>query len=239
LTHSSIEITVVGDVQVDQAVDLVAATFGALPERPALDARGAEGVRFPAATTTPVTLTHQGPVEQGVAAIAWPTIDVFADVRQTAVRQLLNAVVSARLFDSVRAADGAAYSPRAGGQSSTVFKGYGYMFATADVPPAKSAVLFDAMSKIAADLKANPLPSDELDRARNPAVAKLLQQQQTNGYWLSTFAQAQSDPRFLEMRREELPDLKTVTAQEIQAAAARYLQDDKAFKLIVQSASAP
>jgi zinc protease len=239
LTHSSIEITLVGDVQVDQAIDLVAATFGAIPERPTVDARGSDGVRFPAAAAAPVILSHQGAAEQGISAVAWPTTDAFADMKQTAVRQLLADIITARLFESVRASAGAAYSPQAFGQSSTVFKEYGFMLALADVPPAKSSVFFDAMSRIAADLKANPVAADELDRARNPALAKIQQQQQTNGYWLADFSGAQSDPRYVDLQRQELPNLRAVTADDIQAAAARYLVDDKAFRIVVQSAGAP
>jgi zinc protease len=239
LAHGSIEITVVGDVSVDQVIDAVAATFGALPERPAIDAHGVEGVRFPVGSATPVTLPHHGPAEQGVTAIAWPTADVFSDVGRVTVRQLLADIMTARLFDTVRAASGAAYSPQASGSSSTVFKDYGYLLALADVPPSKSQVLFDAVTKIAQDLKSTPVSADELGRALTPAVAKLIQAQQTNGYWSGALAQTQSDPRYLDLERHRLENLKAVTAQDIQQVATSYLVDDKAFKLVVQAAGAP
>jgi zinc protease len=239
LSQGSIEVTVVGDVTVDQAIEAVAATFGAIPARPAAQAHPIEGVRFPAGSDTPVVVLHHGPAEQGVSAIAWPTTDVFSDTRQVAVRQLLADIMSARLFDSVRAAAGAAYSPQTTGSSSTVFKDYGYLLALADVPPAKAPVFYDAVAKIAGDLKNNAVSQDELDRARNPALAKLTQAQQTNGYWTGSLAQAQSDSRFLDLELRRAADLKGVTAADIQQAAAKYLADDKAFRLSVQAAGAP
>jgi len=239
LAHGGIEITVVGDVTVDQVIDSVAATFGAIAARPEGAAPAMEGVRFPAATATPVSVVHHGPAEQGVSAIAWPTADVFANTRQVAVRALLADVISARLFDSVRAADGAAYSPRAVASSSTVFKDYGYLLALADVPPAKSQTFFDAMRKIEHDLTTDPVSDDELNRVRTPALAKLAQSQQSNGYWIGSLDRAQSDPRFLDLERGRAASLKAVTAADIQEAAKSYLVDDKAFRLIVQSAGAP
>jgi zinc protease len=239
LAQGSIELTVVGDVTVDQVIDTVAATFGAIPPRSEFPPRAVEGVRFPAATATPVTVTHHGPVEQGVTAIAWPTTDVFSNTREVAVRNLLADIMTSRLFDSVRAAEGAAYSPSAFGSSSVAFKNYGYLMALADVPPAKSQTFYDAVSKIEQDLKTNPVSDDELNRARTPALAKLAQAQQTNGYWIGSLDRVQSDPRFLDLERHRTDNLKAVTAADLQQAAVTYLVDDKAFRLIVQSGGGP
>ena len=81
LMNSPIEVTIIGDVTVEQATRSVAATFGALPARqaPPLAAPKAGDVRFPAPTPTPIVLSHRGRADQGAAAIAWPTTDVFAD----------------------------------------------------------------------------------------------------------------------------------------------------------------
>jgi zinc protease len=62
LARGPIEITIVGDADPDKTIDLVAATFGALPARaPAWKTPATEGlVRFPAPTSTPVTRAHTG-----------------------------------------------------------------------------------------------------------------------------------------------------------------------------------
>jgi zinc protease len=234
LAVNPIEVTVVGDVTLEQAVDLVARTFGSLPARADKAAGELQGVRFPAGDATPVVLRHRGGADQGVSAIAWPTTDVFSDIRQSAVRQLLAEIVTARLFDSVRATAGAAYSPVARSQSSAVFRDYGYFAVLADVPPSKSTLFYDAIEHIALDLKANLVSADELDRARNPAVAKLIQARQTNTYWLGALSQTQSEPRFLELARQSLDHLNSVTSADIQAAANRYFDDAHAFRLSVE-----
>jgi zinc protease len=235
LAHNSIEVTVAGNVTVEQAIEQVAATFGAFPTRAVAPARGAEGVRFPTAASAPVIVPHHGAAEQGVAAVAWPTTDVFADIRMPAVRQLLADIMTARLFDSVRASFGASYSTQAVGQASTTFRGYGYLLALADVPPPKSSVFYDSVAKIAQDLKTTPVSADELDRARNPSIAKLEQARQTNGYWISAFAEVQSEPRFLDLTRQSLDHLKAVTPADVQQAANTYLLDDRQWKALVKN----
>jgi zinc protease len=234
LAANPIELTVVGDVSVDQVIQAVGQTFGALPARAAKPAGEAQGVRFPNGEATPVLLNHHGGADQSVSVIAWPTTDVFADLRQSSVRQLLTDIVSARLFDGLRATAGAAYTPMARSASSVVFRDYGYFIALSDLPPAKSALFYDAVGRIVQDLKATAVSLDELERARNPAVAKLLQAQQTNTYWVSLLAQTQAEPRYLDLTRQALQNLQDVNPSDIQDAAKRYLVDERALRLNIE-----
>jgi zinc protease len=231
LATNPIEITVVGDVSVDQAIEAVAKTFGALPARAAAAAGEKQGVRFPHGDAAPVVFHHHGAADQGISVIAWPTTDVFADIRQSAVRQVLSDVFAARLFDTIRATAGTSYSPTARSQSSGTFADFGYFLAAADVPPSKSPLFYDVVSKIASDLKTTTISDDELTRARNPAVVKLVQQQQSNTYWAGMLAQSQSEPRFLDLLRHGPANLLAVSIADVQTAAGRYLIDDNAFKV--------
>jgi zinc protease len=231
LAVNPIEITVVGDMPVEQAIDAVAKTFGALPARKTAPSGEKQGVRFPHGDSTPLVLHHQGAQDQGISVIAWPTTDVFSDIRQSAIRQILSDVFAARLFDTIRGTAGTAYSPTARSQSSATFPDFGYFLAAADVPPAKSQLFYDVVAKIVADLKSTPIGDDELARARNPAVVKLVQMMQGNSYWAGMLAQAQSEPRFLDLLRQGPGNLMAVSSADIQAAANRYLVDDSAFKV--------
>jgi zinc protease len=237
LARGAIEITVVGDITVEQATAAVAATFGALPKRTAPIIKAmASDVRFPAPTNTPVVLVHKGTAEQGIAAAAWPTTDAFADLRANAARQLLASIVQDRLKDQLRELAGTSYTVQMQGQSSQVFPGFGVLFAFADIPPAKSALFFDGLKKIVSDLRSSPPTADELERARNPALANLKQAQQSNQYWLGTLGQMQSEPRVAELVRQSATNLQGVTAADVQRAATTWLVDGKAWKLLVQAA---
>jgi len=57
---------------------------------------------------------------------------------------------------------------------------------------------------------------------------------ETNNYWLSALAGAQSDERRLKLVREAMPQLEAVTAADVQRVARKYLLDDRAWKLIIE-----
>jgi zinc protease len=241
LATGPLEIALVGDVDVDGAIAAVAATFGALPARAGLKLKAKAGeVAFPTHQAQPFILPHQGAADQGVAAIAWPTTDSFADLKQNAARALLADLMQQRLFVDLRQRAGASYTTQVLAQSSAIFPGYGVLLAFADIPPVKAALFYDALARIAADLRSAPAGADEFARALNPTVAKLQQAQQTNDYWLSTLGAVQSEPRYAELARAALPNLQAVTPADVQRAAQAWLADAPRWLLLVAPAgSAP
>jgi zinc protease len=227
---------VVGDTTVDKAVEAVAATFGALPPRPAPAPAPAakRTMAFPAATPEPVLRTHKGRADQAVALVAWPARDYWSDPQMATDAVMLGEVLRNRLTDELREAQGATYSPSAGVDLSQVWTGYGYVLAFVEVPPAKLAEFFSDTQKIAADLRTKEVSADELARAKKPRLENIQKGRVTNIYWLNQLAGAQRDPRRLDLIRNELPMSEKVTAADIKKAAEAYLKDDKAWKLVVK-----
>jgi zinc protease len=236
LTSGAIEVVVVGDTTVDKAIDVVAATFGALPARPALQkiATPPGAVRFPAPTATPVTRTHNGRADQAIAYMAWPTEDYFADLRRTRATMVMSDVLKLRLTEELRIKQGATYSPSVGYNPSQTWTGYGYLAASEEAPPALMESFFRDVGKIAASLRDHPVTPDELDRAKKPRIEGVQKTQQTNEYWLDQLSGAQTDPRRLDAIRSALAGVESVTAADVQAVAQRYLRDDKAWKLVIR-----
>jgi zinc protease len=235
LVEGPIEVTVVGDISVERAISAVAATFGALPPRdpPVPPLPAALAVRFPASTPVPVTLYHKGRHDQAVALIAWPAADFYSNMQRSRSLRMLEQIIQARLFEQLRVAAGASYVPQTSLETSMVFPGYGHIYAYAEVPADKTQLFFDTIGRITADLKAKPVSADELERARQPRVDLFTQSQQTNSYWLNVLIGAASDPRKLDVVRTTIPDLKAVTAADVQADARAYLSDDRAYRLTV------
>src|SRR3546814_16701907 len=67
---------VVGDIGGQSAIDAIAATFGALPERrAAFDPRTEARVRQYQADRSDRTLIHKGPAEQAELRVYWPARD--------------------------------------------------------------------------------------------------------------------------------------------------------------------
>jgi len=239
MASGPLNITMVGDVTVEQAIAAVAATFGALPRRAASGPPAHGDERFPATTVQPVTLVHHGAANQAVAAIAWPTDGFFPDMQQPRTLRILAEIFSQRLLDELRTREGITYTPGASSYASLVTPDYGFVYALAQIPPDKIATFYDVVAHVVADLKAKPVSATELERARGPRIQDIQRQQQTNEYWYALLAGAQEDPRRLDVIRTTIADLQKVTVADLQDAARTWLVDSKAYKVVVVPGGAP
>ena len=232
LATAPLEVLIVGDITVDKAIAAVADTFGALPRRPdpGPPAPPAHGVTFPAPTANPILETHTGRADQGVALVAWPTTDFWADPQGARVNGILSRVLQLRMTDVLRLKEGVTYSPNAGAVASSVFPHYGYIDALMEAPPGKLDGFFVDVAQIASDLRATPVTADELERAKKPAIDALEKATNTNEYWLDGLEGAQADPRRLDALRSAEPSLQRISADDLQHAAKTWLRDDPACK---------
>ena len=235
-----VEVVVVGDVTVEDAIAAVGATFGALPARTAEPERPAAAlnVDFPAPVSEPVRLTHTGQAGQALGYVAWPTTDSIGDRRDARIASLMAQVLQLRVTDELRENQGVAYSPRAGSQSSTVFPDYGYAFIQIETPPEALDGFFETADQIAAGLRDAPVDEDELNRARLSVIESIRRSRNTNGYWLNALDGFHDDPTQVEAVRNILTELESITPQEIQQAAQTYLQPDRAWRATVTAEAA-
>lgn len=235
LQEGPIEIVMVGDVTVEQARDAVAGTFGALPARPAAGwvQPPAPNIAFPKATAEPVILRHKGRDDQALGVIAWKGLDYFTDPHMARTMGVLGDVLELRLIDELREKQGATYSPGILLNAGLPYPDYGYIGAMIETPPEKLPGFFRTVEEIAADLRDKPITADELDRAKKPRIEGLLQQRQTNGYWLAVLSQVQADPRRLTPPLTVVDDIRSVTIADVQAAARAYLKPGAGWKLQV------
>jgi len=227
-----INVTIVGDTTVAEAIKVVSSTFGALPARSAASKPSAEALRrvFPAPTKTPVQLHHTGAATQALGYVAWPTVDSIGDRKQARIVTLMARVLQLRVTDELREKQGVAYSPGASATSSTVFPDYGYVFTQVEVPVDKLPGFFESVDTIAAGLRDAPVSADELNRARLSAVEALRRSQATNAYWLSQLSDVQTDPTEIDAIRTAISDLEAVTPADIQKAAQTYMLPNRAWR---------
>ncbi|HEY2048913.1 MAG TPA: insulinase family protein [Caulobacteraceae bacterium] len=237
LSHGRIEVTMVGDISVDQAVAATAATFGALPPRP-IEPKVATGdleVQFPAPTDAPVMRFDTGRPDQAVAVLAWPETGFFVDMKGSRAAILAGEVLGNRLLDKIRIAQGMTYSPETNVDLSETFPAYGFAINLVEMPPASIPDFFKSAEEISADIAANGVTEDELVRARNPRIAGIRRAQLTNEYWITSLTNSQADPRRLDLIRSTFPDYESITAADVQAAAKRWFRPDKAWEFVVEA----
>ncbi|MCJ2164195.1 pitrilysin family protein [Pseudodesulfovibrio sp. S3] len=151
------------------------------------------------------------------------------DLETSAKLELLQAALSGQsglLFRDLRDKQGLAYTVTAMLWQS---RNTGFMALYIGTGPDKVEQSLNGFRTVLADLAANPLPKEELDRAGNILTGDYYQEHQS---LLSRSRQAASlsargfDPDYETIVIERA---KTVTAEEIQALVAEYLTPDKAY----------
>ncbi|MBB3661081.1 zinc protease [Rhizobium sp. BK650] len=238
ISNGPIDVTIVGDITVNEAIHLTAETFGSLPARTDMaQATAANDIRFPAPTEKPVMRTHNGRADNAAAIVATPVGDMLSDIQRGFVANVAGQIFENRLIDQFRIAEGATYSPQGDMDLSWDIPGYGYYYLYVETTPAKIESFYALVDKIAVDLGSNEVSQDELMRARAPIIETLKRQQQSNEYWIQYLKGAQTDPRRLERIRDNISGYDKVTAEDIRRFATTYFHPDKFWKFKVLPAA--
>jgi zinc protease len=233
LAHGAIEIGMVGDLDEEAAIVAVARTLGALPARQAdFGVDPAALQRHFTDRRGPMVVWHKGSADQAIVRFEWPTTD-DRDERRTLTLDLLQDVVTIAVEDTLREAMGKTYSPGAMSAQSDLWPGWGTFAVQAAVAPADITTTRAAIRQTIAGLIAAPADADLIARARAPLAQRLDNWLKGNGGWLSLVARAQTKPERIERHLAAKAILQTITADDLRAAAARYLPPDRAVELLV------
>jgi zinc protease len=234
MAQGPVEVMLFGDFDKGTAVAALEKSFGALrPRALAAIAPAAKIVNFPAPIDVPVRLTHKGSSDQAAAVLAWPTGGGIAGITEGRQLEILAAVFRDRLFEKFRAEQAASYSPDMAASWPKDFNSGGYLMAYTQVKPADVERFFDFANEVAADLSANPVSADELQRAVEPMKQAVERAASGNTFWLNQLKGATYDQtRFVALGRL-YSDYTQVTPGQLQALAQRYFVKEKAWKLVV------
>ena len=234
LASGPIEVQIFGQVKADDAIQAVAATFGALPPRPNAPVPAANRqMRFPAHVEKPVILRHEGDKEQAAAVMAWPTSGGFALTKEARQLEILTQIFNDRLFDKLRSTEGAAYSPSVQNSWPFSYDSGGYILVTSQVRPDRINYFYGVVKDTAADLAKTPVSDDELQRAVAPMRQLLVRAGTGNAFWMNQMEGATHDPRYVQAMQTMAQDMLNVTPAQLQALAAKYLVPGKSWSAVV------
>ncbi|MBY0520877.1 MAG: insulinase family protein [Sphingomonas sp.] len=239
LQSGPIEVQVFGDVKADDAIAAVAKSIGALAPR-APSTTPPPPIAFPKHVASPVMRTHDGPANQAVAVIAWPTGGGIEGISDSRRLDLLAQVFTDRLFDRLRSEAGASYSPSVSSRWPVGLSSGGRVLAVGQVPPDKVAFFFKLAREIAADLAAKPIDADELKRAVVPYMQLISRTATGNTFWFSQLEGATYDDRRIAAIRTLARDVAQTTPELLQATAQKYLRPEADWTMaVVPKAAAP
>jgi zinc protease len=240
LANGYLEISLVGDFEMEAAIEALAATFGSLRERDAAKRNygNAREVRFP--DTRRLTEFSYDTVDpKALAAVYWPTTD-FSNVTEVRRLYVLAKVLGNRVLERVRNEQGLTYSAQGDHAPSQAFPGFGFLYAVVDAPPGKARQLAEEMRAIGAAIHRDGITQDELERARNPVVSELKRLLQTNGYLLSAvIGGSQENPDKLTRSTTSVKELESLTVADLDQVARKYLRPEAALPVVIVPRAEP
>jgi zinc protease len=240
LKNDALEVTVIGDIDQQRAVEAVAKTLGALPPRQWRDTTRADAphVRYPPPEATPVRTTHDGSPEKATVLATWPLfVWTPAKVREQRTLDLLASIVQNQAIDDIRQRLGKAYSPvvnvdlaRGGDQ--------GALSVAIDTAPDATDIVAGELKKIAEQLAGGDITPAMLERARRPLLDEGATREISNPWWIAMLDGSWAHPDQLDTAKTWESDYQTITLDEVKEAAKRWLAPDPLMVIAAPSTQA-
>ncbi|MEE8583379.1 MAG: insulinase family protein [Acidobacteriota bacterium] len=232
LSQAPLEVTFVGDLEVEDVIQAAARTLGVLPKRrplnPYPERRQAPAPRAGLEESYSIDTA----VPKSLVYLAFPTTDGLKAATRRRL-SFLSRVINDRLRVEIREKRGAAYSPFSSSQASQVFPGSGLMTIQVMSEPEKAQELKNALLQVADQLASKGTTQEEVDRLRQPILAQLRDAQRSNGFWLSNLDESQTRPELLDDLRGLIPFYESISAQDLNPLAQKYLTKERVSSAIV------
>ncbi|QIF00941.1 M16 family metallopeptidase [Roseimicrobium sp. ORNL1] len=223
LQNGYMEVSVVGDIDPDKALEVISKTFGALPKRQDKKPEFADArkIAFPKDVHNK-DFSFVSEITRSWALAYWPTADMM-DIKRTRRLILLGQILDDRLRLKIREELGETYSPMAHHLANDTFTDYGYMFAAATLKPDQVEKVKPMFKEIGANIEKG-ITADEFERAREPMLQQLIQTRRDNRYWLArTLMNCQAQPYRLDWSRSLMDDFSSIKKEDLEALAKQYL----------------
>lgn len=216
LMAAPIEVGLVGDFDVETALQFAAATLGALPARepvppppPTALRRDGGEARF---------RIDSGESKAGVL-VAWP-VTGLETARRRRTMELLMWTLRSGLNNRIREELGLTYVPDCDYWISEAVEGRGFLQIKLSADTRDLQTVYDNVLALATELADGGITAEAVRRAREPVLQGIDAQLQSNGYWVRYVASAaQTDPEALVIPHTRRSDIESITQEEIQALA--------------------
>ncbi len=226
LKEGAIEVSLVGDFTVDEALPILMRTFGAMPRR--------------APEFTPLT-----PEERRVEFRPWGQREFLhyeTQLDKTIVTQVrpagngqdahrnrrlnvLTAIVRERLFNAIRAELGESYSPSVRCETRKGFDNAATLTAASFGVKGNRQKVTAAMDIVFSDLGQGNISEDEFQQALRPYIADADESYRQPGFWANSISRLQSEPEQLDLLRDLREDVRNITLEEIRQLAKEIFGD--------------
>lgn len=228
LRKGPVEIALVGDFDVEQAVALAARTVGTLPGR--LDRDSAQHLRPIKFQTKPGRweCPVNSEIPRGAVRAQWP-VRGCGEIHVRRQLEILAGILQERVRHEIREKMGATYDPNGNIWSGETLRDDGYLMIQLSALPADARALSQRITALAEDLAQHGATEAEMQAVVQPRLSDNLNRLRDNSYWLYyVLDNAQEEPIRLTWPDTRESDYRKMTLAQINRLAAKYLGAKKA-----------
>lgn len=214
LKSSYMEISVAGDIDIDETLKIFAQTFGSLPARAERKYDAICDIALCDAASK-IALTYVSDGEpRSVALKIWLSCDKL-DLKKMRTATLLGEVLDDVLRKQIREKEGKVYSPFAYNSSSDWIRDFGLLTALTFVSPEFNGEILQKLEQAGESLL-NGVGEDEFLRAKEPILKQVEASMRKNIYWCSVVMDlSQMRPVNVELARTILSGYKEVSLEDL------------------------
>jgi len=230
-----IEVSVVGDISREQAMDLVKTYLGSLPKRERISSTTLASLRKLDRPKGPINVerTLDTQTDQAQVVCGFYACDA-SNVMDRRNLSIASQILSTRVFKLVRADEALAYSPRAALSPGVEYPGFGIFALQTTTKPTKAARLVELANQIFTEFAKTGPTDEEMETVKKQIANTLDTQLKEPGFWLTL-------SRDLVYRGANLDDAlgapayyEKLTGDAVRASFAKYYSPSASFSIVAR-----
>jgi zinc protease len=240
VANAPMEVTVVGDLDRERAVELVRTYFGSLSARERISDSTLDALRGVTRPTGPLTAARSVPsqTDQGLVLSGFFGADI-TDARDLRLLSAAATILTTRMTEQLREEAGLSYSPSVQSSPGVELSGYGTVHALTTTAPDKAATLMDRFAVMFAAFAREGPTGEELAVMKRQMANRLDERMREPAYWSRAISSSTYRGTSVQDAVDEPAAYETMTAEQIRDAFARYYRPETRFEVTVQPAAAP
>ncbi len=228
---SAIEVAIVGEIQRDDAMKLVAKYIGSLPKRDR-NASGLDSLRTLERGAGPwarhIEVETMTPRAMAVAGFMGCEESQVQDVRAL---ELASHILSSRLIEEIRENQGLVYSLQASNSPASAYHDAGLFLTQAPCEPDKAAAVVKEVHKIYTSFAEKGPTEEELANAVKQVENNLDEELREPGYWLGVLRDLHYHARSLQDAKDEPTAYRKYTAEDVRKVFSKYYAPQRKFEV--------
>ncbi len=197
-----IEISIVGDVKIDQAIKSVASSFGSLPKRDLPSRIIQNEIPKRIISSKDKHIYHKGAKTNAFYLGVYPVDpELYNTPQKQKVANILSQILSNKMIDFVREKKGS-YVANSSSKVNLDIPEASSIIGYFNLKPEQIEEFKNYIHDLTEEIKAGNISEDEIKRAKEPIIKDISAHRQNNQYWLNQISRSQTYPERLNQDRE-------------------------------------